>query len=137
MSDVTREILAAKGTWAVVGLSPDPSRDSYRIASLLRARGFRVVPVNPHLTEWRGETAYPDLPSIPFAVDVVDLFRRSSEVPPHVDEAVAIGAKAVWMQLGVRHAEAAARARAAGLTVVEDRCPAIEFRRIEAEDQKR
>jgi predicted CoA-binding protein len=135
--DVIREVLQTKRTWAVVGLSADPARDSYRIASLLRDRGYRVVPVNPHLTSWRGERAYADLASIPFPVDVVDLFRRSSEVPPHVDEAIAIGAKVVWMQLGVRHADAAAKARTAGLTVVEDRCPAIEFRRLAAEDQKR
>jgi uncharacterized protein len=130
--DVPREILASTRTWAVVGLSASPARDSYRIASLLRARGYRVVPVNPHLTEWCGERAYPDLSSIPFPVDVVDLFRRSEQVGPHVDEAIAIGAKVVWMQLGVRDASAAARARAAGLTVVEDLCPAIELRRIDA-----
>ena len=130
--DVPREILASTRTWAVVGISASPARDSYRVASLLRARGYRVVPVNPHLTEWRGEPAYPDLSSIPFPVDVVDLFRRSEQVGPHVDEAIAIGAKAVWMQLGVRDARAAARARAAGLTVVEDLCPAIELRRIDA-----
>ena len=130
--DVPREILASTRTWAVVGLSASPARDSYRIASLLLARGYRVVPVNPHLTEWLGEQAYPDLASIPFPVDVVDLFRRSEQVGPHVDEAIAIGAKVVWMQLGVRDASAAARARAAGLTVVEDLCPAIELRRIDA-----
>jgi len=137
MTDVTREILEAFSTWAVVGLSEDPGRDSFRVASVMRDRGYRIVPVNPNLASWRGETSYPDLRSIPFPVEVVDLFRRSSQVPPHVDEAIAVGAKAVWMQLGVRHAEAAARARAAGLVVVEDRCPLIEFRRIAAEDQKR
>lgn len=130
--DVPRDILASTHTWAVVGLSANPARDSYRIASLLRARGYRVVPVNPHLTEWRDERAYPDLSSIPFPIDVVDLFRRSEQVGPHVDEAIAIGAKVVWMQLGVRDARAAARARVAGLTVVEDLCPAIELRRIDA-----
>jgi predicted CoA-binding protein len=137
--DLAREILATWRTWAVVGLSADPARDSYHVASLLRDRGCRIVPVNPHLTSWRGEDAYPDLASIPFPIEVVDLFRRSSQVGPHVDEAIAVGAKAVWMQLGVRDAEAAARARAAGLLVVEDRCPAIELRRIDAleRDQKR
>jgi predicted CoA-binding protein len=130
--DVPREILSTLRTWAVVGLSENPARDSHRVASLLRERGYRVVPVNPALTAWQGETAYPDLRSIPFPVDVVDLFRRSEHVPPHVDDAIAIGAKAVWMQLGVRHAEAAERARAAGLLVVEDRCPAIELRRLDA-----
>jgi predicted CoA-binding protein len=137
MADRTREILATYSTWAVVGLSDDPGRDSYRVASVMRDRGYRIVPVNPRLTSWRGETVYPDLRSIPFPVEVVDLFRRSAQVPPHVDEAIAIAAKAVWMQLGVRHAEAAARASAAGLVVIEDRCPLIEFRRIAAEDQKR
>ena len=136
MIDVEREILKLP-TWAVVGLSADPGRDSFQVAAFLLERGYRVVPVNPHLASWRGETAYPDLRSIPFPVDVVDLFRRSSQVPPHVDEAIAVGAKAVWMQLGVRHAASAAQARAAGLAVVEDRCPVIELRRIEAEDQKR
>jgi predicted CoA-binding protein len=130
--DVPREILETTRTWAVVGLSANPARDSYRVASLLLARGYRVVPVNPRLNVWRGEMAYPDLPSIPFPVEVVDLFRRSEQVAPHVDEAIAIGAKAIWMQLGVQDAQAAARARAAGLVVVEDLCPAIELRRIDA-----
>ena len=130
--DVPREILESLRTWAVVGLSADPARDSYQVASLLVTRGYRVVPVNPALTTWRSQPAYPDLASIPFPVDVVDLFRRSALVAPHVDEAIAIGAKAVWMQLGVEDAAAAARARFAGLLVVEDRCPAIELRRIDA-----
>jgi len=137
MSDVTRDLLETYATWAVVGLSDDPGRDSYRVASVMRESGYRIVPVNPHLTSWCGETVYPDLRSVPFPVEVVDLFRRSSQVPPHIDEAIAISAKAVWMQLGVRHAEAGARARGAGLVVVEDRCPLIELRRIAAEDQKR
>jgi uncharacterized protein len=128
--DVPRDILASTHTWAVVGLSANPARDSYRIASLLRARGYRVVPVNPNLLEWRGEPAYPDLSSIPFPVDVVDLFRRSDQVAPHVDEAIAIGAKVVWMQLGVIHEDAARRARAAGLDVVMNRCMKIEHARL-------
>ena len=135
--DLPREILDTMRTWAVFGLSDKPHRASYRVASLMRDRSYRDVPVHPRIREWRGEPAYPDLVSIPFPIDVVDLFRRSEEVPPHVDEAIAIGAKAVWMQLGVHHAGAAARARAAGLLVVEDLCPAIELRRIDATDQKR
>lgn len=128
--DLARTILTSFRTWAVVGLSDRPERDSFRIATFLRDRGYRIVPVHPRLTSWRGVPAFPDLAAIPFPVEVVDLFRKSEEVPPHVDEAIAVGAKAIWMQLGVHHAEAAARARARGLYVLEDRCPAIESRRL-------
>ena len=128
--DDARFILEKLSTWAIVGLSDRPERDSWHVASFLAERGYRVVPVNPRIGAWRGLTAYPDLASIPFPIDVVDLFRRSGEVPRHVEEAIAVHAKAVWMQLGVRHEEAAARARAAGLLVVQDRCPIIETRRL-------
>ncbi|MGH9867291.1 MAG: CoA-binding protein [Candidatus Polarisedimenticolia bacterium] len=121
------EILKAYQTWAVVGLSDKPHRPSHTVASQLKERGYRIIPVNPNLTEVLGETCYPNLTSIPHAVEVVDIFRRSSEVGPIVDEAIAIGAKVVWMQLGVIDEAAAARARAAGLEVVMDRCPAIEL----------
>jgi uncharacterized protein len=123
------EILRAFRTFAVVGLSDKPHRPSHSVASLLQTRGFRIVPVNPFLSEVLGETCYPNLRAIPFPVEVVDIFRRSEEVGPIVDDAIAIGARAVWMQLGVIDEAAADRARAAGLEVVMDRCPAIELGR--------
>lgn len=116
--------------WAVVGLSENPGRASYRVAVFLQSRGFRIIPVNPAAAQILGEPAYPDLASIPMPVDVVDIFRRSSRAGVHVDEAIAIGAKAVWLQLDVIDEEAAARARAAGLDVIMDRCPAIEYPRL-------
>jgi len=124
-----REILAAYRIFAVVGLSADPSRPSHSVATFLKRRGYRIVPVNPNLTEVLGETCYPDLTSIPFRIEVVDIFRRSEYAGAVVDEAIRIGARAVWMQIGVIDHAAAARARAAGLDVVMDLCPAIELRR--------
>ncbi|CAA9521452.1 MAG: Succinyl-CoA synthetase, alpha subunit-related enzymes [uncultured Solirubrobacterales bacterium] len=134
MDDDVRAILEGTHTWAVVGCSSDPARDSNRIASLLQRSGYRVVPVNPQLDEVLGERCYPSLSDIPpeVGVEVVDLFRRSEAVAPHVDEAIAIGAGAVWMQLGVVDEAAAERARAAGLRVVMNRCPAIELPRLAA-----
>lgn len=123
-------VLTDHQTWAVVGLSENPGRASYRVAAFLQSRGFRIVPVNPAAARILGETAYPDLASVPEPVDVVDIFRRSSRAGVHVDEAIAIGAKAVWLQLGVVDEEAAARAQAAGLDVIMDRCPAIEYPRL-------
>jgi predicted CoA-binding protein len=128
--DDVRAILTGTRTWAVVGCSPDPSRDSHRIASMLQRRGYRVIPVNPMATEILGERCYPSLGAVPEAVEVVDVFRRSSAAGGHVDEAVRIGARAVWMQLGVVDEAAAERGRAAGLRVVMDRCPAIELPRL-------
>ena len=134
VDDDVRAILTQTRTWAVVGCSSDPSRDSNRIAALLQSRGYRVVPVNPALEEVLGERCYPSLSDIPSeeGIEVVNLFRRSGAVAPHVDEAIAIGAKAVWMQLGVIDETAAERARAAGLRVVMNRCPAIELPRLTA-----
>jgi uncharacterized protein len=123
-------LLTQTRTWAVVGCSPDPTRDSHRIARLLQSRGFRVVPVNPAVDKVLGERAYPDVGAIPEPVDVVDVFRRSDQAGVHVDEAIAAGAQGVWLQLGVVDEAAAARARAAGLRVVMDRCPAIELPRL-------
>jgi predicted CoA-binding protein len=133
--DVAHEVLRRFRTWAVVGCSPDPSRDSHHVARTLQRHGYTVVPVNPTCgPELLGERCYASVTDIPSSagVEVVDLFRRSSRVGPHVDEAIAIGAKAVWFQLGVHDAAAAQRARAAGLLVVEDRCPAIELPRLGA-----
>ncbi|MEY2476049.1 MAG: uncharacterized protein QOG87_1364 [Actinomycetota bacterium] len=127
--DTIRRIAEESKTWAVVGLSPDRSRASNGVAQFLLARGYRVIPVNPQAgcDEILGQRCYPDLASIEEPVDVVDVFRRSEQAGVHVDEAIAIGAKAVWLQLGVIDERAAARAREAGLDVVMDRCPKIEF----------
>ena len=125
-------ILTQLKTWAVVGCSPQPWRDSHRIAAMLQSRGYRVVPVNPEAGDTLlGERCFDTLPAGE-GIEVVDLFRRSSAVAEHVDEAIAIGAKAVWMQLGVIDEESASRARHAGLRVVMNRCPAIELPRLEA-----
>jgi len=132
MDDDIRYALEQTRTWAVVGCSPDPGRDSHRIAALLQRRGFRVIPVNPAASEILGERCYASVTEIGEPVDVVDVFRRSSEAGAHVDEAVEIGARVVWMQLGVIDEAAAARAREAGLRVVMDRCPAIELPRLSA-----
>ncbi len=128
--DDVRAILTGTRVWAVVGCSADPGRDSHRIASMLQRRGYTVIPVNPLATEILGERCYPTLESVPREIEVVDIFRRADVAGAHVDEAVRIGAQAVWMQLGVIDEDAAARARAAGLRVVMDRCPAIELPRL-------
>jgi len=123
------EILRAYKVFAVVGLSDRPDRPSHSVAAFLQQRGYRIIPVNPNLSKVLGEKGYPDLVSIPEPVEVVDIFRRSELAGPVVDQAIAIKAKAVWMQLGVINDAAAARAKAAGLEVVMDRCPAIELSR--------
>jgi predicted CoA-binding protein len=128
--ETIRDILARPRTVAVVGCSPHSIRDSHRIARLLRDKGHRVIPVNPEASEVLGETCYPSLRDIPEPVDMVDVFRRSEFVSGVTDEAMEIGAKILWLQLGVIDVDAAQRAQAAGLTVVMDRCPAIEFRRL-------
>jgi predicted CoA-binding protein len=117
-------------TWAVVGCSPDPGRTSHRIAAFLQRDGYRVIPVNPTVapsTQILGEVVHPDLASIPEPIDVVDVFRRSSQAGAVVDEAIAVGAGAVWLQVGVIDEAAAERAEAAGLDVVMDTCPLQEF----------
>jgi predicted CoA-binding protein len=129
--DDIRALLTGTRVWAVVGCSPNPARDSHRIAAMLQRRGYRVIPVNPTATEILGERCYPSLSSVPERVEVVDIFRRASAAGAHVDEAIEIGAPGVWMQLGVIDEAAAARGRAAGLRVVMDRCPAIELPRLE------
>jgi predicted CoA-binding protein len=124
----TVQRLLDKHTWAVVGLSNDRSRAAYGVAAFLQARGKRIVPVHPRAETVHGEPGYARLADIGFPVEVVDCFVRSELVGPVVDEAIAVGAQAVWMQLGVRDPAAAARAEAAGLEVVMDRCPKIEWR---------
>ncbi|MGD9960377.1 CoA-binding protein [Nocardioides sp.] len=116
-------------TWAVVGLSGDRGRTAYRIAQLLQNRGKRIVPVHPAAPVVLGEQGYATLADIPFPVDVVDVFRRSSAAGEFADQAVAIGARGVWFQLGVIDEGAFARTRQAGVLMVMDTCPAIEWRK--------
>ncbi|MDM8000081.1 MAG: CoA-binding protein [Dehalococcoidia bacterium] len=116
------EILRETRTVAVVGASPDAGRPSHRVFSYLREQGYRVIPVNPLFSQIDGEASYPDLAAIPERVDVVDVFRRSDDVLPVVEQAIGIGAKVVWMQEGVINESAASRAREAGLQVVMDKC---------------
>jgi predicted CoA-binding protein len=116
-------------TWAVVGLSGDPSRTAFRIASLLQERGKKIVPIHPDAPVVLGEQGYATLADVPFEIDVVDVFRRSSAAGQFADEAVIAGAKAVWFQLGVIDEAAFDRTRAAGVLMVMDTCPAIEWRK--------
>lgn len=124
--DEIRQLLASARTIAVVGLSDDPSRASFRVASYLQRQGYRIIPVNPGLQEVLGEKAYPSLRDVPEKVDIVDIFRRPDAIPGIVDDAIAIGARAVWMQLGLAHNASADKARAAGLLVVMDKCLMVE-----------
>ncbi|MFC3578186.1 CoA-binding protein [Streptomyces yaanensis] len=127
-SATIRKILTELGdTWAVVGLSTNQDRAAYRVAAVLQSFGKRVVPVHPKAETVHGEQGYPSLDAIPFPVDVVDVFVNGDLAGPVADEAVAIGAKAVWYQLGVVDEEAYERTREAGLEMVMDRCPAIEI----------
>ncbi len=129
--DIAR-ILKATKTIAVVGASPERNRPSYSVMQFLQKRGFRIIPVNPRAAGETilGEKVYASLADIPFPVDMVDIFRTSDAAGQVADEAIAIKAKCVWMQLGVRNPPAAARARAAGLDVVMDRCSKIEYGRL-------
>jgi predicted CoA-binding protein len=119
---IEAEILQSYRAIAVVGLSPNSERPSYRVGKYLQEQGYKVIPVNPMTTEVLGEKSYPDLLSVVGHVDIVDIFRRSEDVPPIVDQAIQIGAKAVWMQEGIVNEDAASRARQAGILVVMDRC---------------
>ena len=117
-----KEILTKYRTIAVVGLSPDSGKPSHEVAAYLKRAGYRIIPVNPAVAEVFGEKSYPTLADVPEEVEIVDVFRRSEFVPEIVEQAIAKGAKVVWMQEGVVHQEAAQRAREAGLEVVMDRC---------------
>lgn len=135
MTDTTdindlRRILVDYRRVAMVGLSADWSRPSNFAAKYLLDHGFEVIPVNPKYDEILGQKCYADLRAIPTPIDVVDLFQRAERVPPFVDQAIEIGARVVWMQLGIVNEEAAAKARAAGLEVVMDRCMKIEYARL-------
>lgn len=125
-------LLTSSHTVAVVGLSDKPERDSYQVALYLKSQGYRIIPVNPNLTEALGERAYASLADIPesIAVDVVDIFRKPEYIPEIVDQAIARKVRGVWMQKGLVHNAAAQRARAAGLVVVMDHCMMVEHRRL-------
>ena len=132
MDDINtlRRILGGHRTIAVVGLSADWFRPSYFAAKYMQEHGYRVIPVNPKYGEILGEKCYPSLRAIPEQVEIVDVFRKTADVPPVAEEAIAIGAKVLWQQLGVKNEAAAARARAAGLETVMDRCVKIEHARL-------
>ena len=129
------QILQHGGTIAVVGLSPKPHRDSYRVSAYMQAQGWRIVPINPVAaasgTPILGETVYATLTEAAAVetIDLVNVFRNSEDVPPIVDEAVRLALPALWLQMGVRHDAAAAQARAAGMQVVQDKCLMVEHRR--------
>jgi hypothetical protein len=128
VTDPIRSLLASARTIAVIGCSADPGRDSHRVAAYLQRAGYRVIPVNPGFDELLGERCYRDLAEIPgeVEIDIVDVFRRSEHVPPVADQAIARGARALWLQLGITHPEAEQRAAEAGLQVVSNRCLKVE-----------
>jgi predicted CoA-binding protein len=125
------DILTRYRTVAVVGLSPKPHRDSHEVSRYMQAHGWRVIPINPNASEILGERVYPTLTEAArdHTIELVNVFRNSDDVPPVVDEAIAIGAKAIWLQLGVAHDVAAAQAHAAGLQVVQNKCLKVEHAR--------
>ena len=125
-SEEIKAILEKYKTVAIVGLSPKPERDSYKVAKYLKENHYRIVPVIPGQKEILREKSYPNLKAIPFPIDVVDIFRKPEAIPPVVDDAIEIGAKVVWMQLGLAHNQAADKARKAGLGVVMSKCIKIE-----------
>jgi len=128
-ADPILEILKNYKTIAVVGLSSNPARPSYGVTEYMQSAGYRIIPVNPNETEVLGEKSYARLEDVPGKIEIVNVFRRAEDVPPVVESAIKVGAKVVWMQLGIENAEAAERARAAGLIVVEDSCILVEHRR--------
>ena len=131
MDDETlRRLLTSARTIAVIGHSDKPWRDSYRIGAYLRAVGYRVYPVNPHVQEVLGLQAYPNLAAVPEAIDIVDVFRAPEHLPQIVVETLAVGAKALWTQYGVVNGKALAHSRKAGLTTVADRCIKVEHQRL-------
>ena len=135
--DLLQRMLSTCKTIAVVGLSPNPDRDSYEVARYMQAQGYRIVPVNPNATEILGEHCYPSLTSAATAlalqgerINMVDCFRKSEDIPPVADEAIAIGASCLWLQIGVVNEAAASTARAAGLDVVMNRCLMVVHARL-------
>jgi len=128
-ADTILEILKKYKTIAVVGLSSNPMRPSHAVTEYMQGAGYRIIPVNPNEREVLGEKSYPRLEDVREKIEIVNVFRRAEEVPPVVESAIRVGAKVVWMQLGIENEEAAAKARAAGLVVVEDACILVEHRR--------
>src|SRR5712691_3974412 len=128
-ADTILEVLKKYKAIAVVGLSSNPMRPSHGVTEYMQDAGYRIIPVNPNETEVLGEKSYPRLEDVPEKIEIVNVFRRAEEVPPVVESAIRIGARALWMQLGIENEEAAAKARAAGLVVVEDACILVEHRR--------
>lgn len=129
--DAIEAMLKNYRTVAVVGISTKPHRDSYQVAAFLQEHGYRVIPVNPRYDEVLGEKCYPSLLKVPGPVEIVDIFRRPDAVPEIVEQAIQVGAKVVWMQLGIVHNEAAKKALSAGLDVVMSRCIKIEYQRMQ------
>lgn len=132
-ADPILDILKGYKTIAVVGLSSDPARPSYEVSEYMQGGGYRIIPVNPNEKEVLGEKSYARLEDVPEKVDIVDVFRRAECVPPVAESAIRVGAKVLWMQLGIENSEAAERARAAGLIVVEDACMFVEHRKRKKE----
>ena len=129
VADPILEILKKYKTMAVVGLSTNPARPSFGVTEYMQSAGYRIISVNPNETEVLGEKSYARLEDVPEKIEIVDVFRRSENVPPVVESAIRVGAKVVWMQLGVENAAVAERASAAGLIVVEDACILVEHKR--------
>ena len=129
-NDLIADILKNYKTIAVVGLSSNPRGPSFGVAQYIQSAGYRIIPVNPKETEVLGEKSYPRLEEVPKShhIEIVDIFRRSEDIPPVVDSAIAVGAKVIWMQQGIENQNAADKARAAGLFVIEDACILIEHR---------
>ncbi len=130
LDDEIKELLQKSKKIAIVGISRKEDRDSFKVAKYLKEHGYQIIPVNPVYDEVLGEKCYKTLSDIPFEVDIVDIFRRPDAIPPIVDEAIKIGAKAVWMQLGLAHNESAKKAREAGLQVVQSKCIKIEHAKL-------
>ena len=129
VADAILEILRKYKTIAVVGLSSNPARASYEVTEYMQSAGYKIIPLNPNETAVFGENRYARLEDVPEKIEIVNVFRRAEDVPPVVESAIQIGAKVVWMQLGIENVVAAERARAAGLIVVEDACVLVEHRR--------
>jgi len=128
-ADPILDILKKYKTIAVVGLSSDPTRPSNGVSQYMHASGYRIIPVNPNEREVLGERSYGRVEDVPEKVEIVDIFRRAEDVPPAVESAIRAGAKVIWMQLGIENAQAAEKARAAGLTVVMDSCILVEHKK--------
>ena len=128
-ADVILELLKKFKTIAVVGLSSNPMRSSFGVTEYMQGEGYRIIPVNPNEREVLGEKSYARLEDVPDRIEIVNIFRRAEDVAPVVESAIRIGAKVVWMQQGIENREAAEKARAAGLVVIEDGCILVEHRR--------